>query len=587
MMAVEKVEKAKKVDIQDFLDKNSIGYKQEGNYLRLEEHDSFLIHLPTQGFSWNSENKQGFGAVKFASVYYGIPYAEAAEMVNSGDYKQAVHREPIKKEFQYDQQDEIKDTTQLYRYLCDVRGIDRELVRKVYEQGILQPMKKNWIAAKWLKEGKLVGCTKQGTWQPKDGGRSPKFIYPNQEPFGGVTIDFGKPEKLIICENFVDGLSHATLRPEVYQNARMVALDGASTKLKTVFRAAYQMRKEGLPIYEFNIAADNDKAGLQLVESVLNYVDESMVKQMLPISEEGEDTDWNEELKKARKDGREIPKANWDHVSSPGGQIAASIPDNQKLVHLPDAKTKKESNLSGRTQSKTAARRLSNRLAHQKDLVDQNVSVDPYSASLTSMTPPEDYSTINTEDVGEQSQVAVKPSAEKRNGQANPSENKKDLFEDPKAHERFNRIVQKRNKNPYQQSNYARKKYSDTVKEKNIDDDLEKVAKDRDNQQEREYIDLVKEAILRPVFNQKNTVKLSAEMTRSMILEEQEKEERRNQLERLYTPRKLYELRMTAVAELKQLPLDEKMKAAVTKYEHKVSIEYKLRHGMGTKGITR
>ncbi|EQC2819232.1 TPA: hypothetical protein ACSK4Y_002931 [Listeria innocua] len=245
------------------------------------------------------------------------------------------------------------------------------------------------------------------------------------------------------------------------------------------------------------------------------------------------------------------------------------------------------SNLSGRTQSKTAARRLSNRLAHQKDLVDQNVSVDPYSASLTSMTPPEDYSTINTEDVGEQSQVAVKPSAEKRNGQANPSENKKDLFEDPKAHERFNRIVQKRNKNPYQQSNYARKKYSDTVKEKNIDDDLEKVAKDRDNLQEREYIDLVKEAILRPVFNQKNTVKLSAEMTRSMILEEQEKEERRNQLERLYTPRKLYELRMTAVAELKQLPLDEKMKAAVTKYEHKVSIEYKLRHGMGTKGITR
>ncbi|EJE3241185.1 hypothetical protein M4E60_003011, partial [Listeria monocytogenes] len=101
MMAVEKVEKAKKVDIQDFLDKNSIGYKQEGNYLRLEDHDSFLIHLPTQGFSWNSENKQGFGAVKFASVYYGIPYAEAAEMVNSGDYKQAVHREPIKKEFQY------------------------------------------------------------------------------------------------------------------------------------------------------------------------------------------------------------------------------------------------------------------------------------------------------------------------------------------------------------------------------------------------------------------------------------------------------------------------------------------------------
>lgn len=571
MMAVEKVEKAKQVDIQDFLDKNSISYKQEGNYLRLEEHDSFLINLPTQGFSWNSENKQGFGAVKFASVYYGISYAEAAEMVNSGDYKQAMHREPIKKEFQYDQQDEIKDTTQLYRYLCDVRGIDRELVRKVYEQGLLQPMKKNWIAAKWMKEGKLVGCTKQGTWQPKDGGRSPKFIYPNQEPFGGVTIDFGKPDKLIICENFVDGLSHATLRPEIYQNARMIALDGASTKLKTVFRAAYQMRKEGLPIYEFNIAADNDKAGHQLVESVLNYVDESMVKQMLPISEEGEDTDWNEELKKARKDGREIPKANWDHVSSPGGQIVAPIPDNQKLVRLPDARTKKESNLSGRTQSQTAARRLNNRLAHQKDLMDQDASVDWQTANEVV-----------------QSQVAAKPSAEKRKEQANRSENKKDLFEDPKTRARFNEIVQKRNKNPYQMPNYARKNYSDTVKEKNIDDP-EKVAKDRDNQhqQDREYIDLVKEAILRPVFNQKNTVRLSSETTRSMILEEQEKEERRHQLECLYTPNKLYELRMTAVAELKQLPLDEKMKAAVTKYEHKVSIEYKLRHGMGTKGITR
>ncbi|EHT9923291.1 toprim domain-containing protein [Listeria monocytogenes] len=533
MMAVEKVEKAKQVDIQDFLDKNSIGYKQEGNYLRLEDHDSFLIHLPTQGFSWNSENKQGFGAVKFASVYYGIPYAEAAEMVNSGDYKQAVHREPIKKEFQYDQQDEIKDTTQMYRYLCDVRGIDRELVRKVYEQGILQPMKRNWIAAKWMKEGKLVGCTKQGTWQPKDGGRSPKFIYPNQEPFGGVTIDFGKPNKLIICENFVDGLSHATLQPEVYQNARMIALDGASTKLKTVFRAAYQMRKEGLPIYEFNIAADNDKAGLQLVESVLNYVDESMVKPMLPKSEEGEDTDWNEELKKARKDGREIPKANWDHVSSPGGQMVVPIPDNQKLVRLPEAITRKEPSLSRSSQSKPAA----------------------------------------------------KPPAEEGKEQDNPLENQKDLFEDLKVREKFNGIVQKRNKNPYQRSNYTRTKRTDTRKEKNISDDPEKVAKD-DNK-DREYIDLVKESILRPVFNQKNTVKLSAEMTRSIILEEQEKEERRHQLERLYTPDKLYELRMTAVSELKQLPLDEKMKAAVTKYEHKVSIEYKLRHGMGTKGITR
>ncbi|QQK77824.1 toprim domain-containing protein [Salicibibacter cibarius] len=295
----DQVERAKRVDLLDYLEAKGETFKKEGHYYRNTEHDSLIIR--DQMYAWNSRGKKGAGVINFAQMYYGMSFPEAVRDITNSNYKEK-ERPPSEKKsaepYRYPVHYEESDTTRMHQYLTQDRNIHPKVVDWLERKDYLAQDKRGNVVYKWKQQGEVIGAERQGTQPTARNGDWFKGIDKNSQGNAGFTFDIGKPKTLYVFESSVDALSYWSEKKGDIQNARILSMSGL--KRHTVSAEMNRMNKDGYPPKQVIIAVDNDASGRDfahgLKDVLQNYINqdgERVGKIDLP-----KEKDWNEQLQK-------------------------------------------------------------------------------------------------------------------------------------------------------------------------------------------------------------------------------------------------------------------------------------------------
>jgi len=300
-VTADEISKAREVPVIDFIQANSIGFKQESNgpepYYRLTNHDSLVIK--GNKFVWNSQNESGYGAISFAMSYYNLKFPDAVKRVNEHEYlSKTVIQEQSKEKgpFKYPKYLETDNTSKIKEYLINERKIDSRVVDWCIRKDLLAQDKKQNVVFKWKdSKGDVVGADRQGTVYIGTKRGTFKQIMRNSKEDGGFTIDVGqKPDKLAFFESPIDMLSYWSVKKERLQNTRMISMSGL--KIETVAAAMKDFKKDGHEIKKIISCVDNDKAGNEFHEKMENLFKKAILSDQRPKQAK----DWNDLLKQQK-----------------------------------------------------------------------------------------------------------------------------------------------------------------------------------------------------------------------------------------------------------------------------------------------
>ncbi|MGG3801203.1 toprim domain-containing protein [Metabacillus fastidiosus] len=301
----EEIMNAREVDLLSYLEAKGEKFKKEGYYYRHLTHDSLVIR--NNMYAWNSRGEKGYGAVKFAQLYYNMSFQEAIRDINSENYekieKTQAQIKESKEPFRYPKEDEVSTNSAIKNYLTNERKIDPRLVNWLIKKDLIAQDQKNNVVFKWRDQGgkgEIVGAERQGTIKTDNKRGSFKQILANGKEHSGFTVDVGKPESIYFFESPIDALSYWSIKQEELQNARLVSMNGL--KMKTVFESCLDMHKEGLEIKNVVIAVDNDQAGKEFIKKMDSMYNWDKFKVDIPVKEK----DWNDMLRKMAGNKQEI-----------------------------------------------------------------------------------------------------------------------------------------------------------------------------------------------------------------------------------------------------------------------------------------
>ncbi|MGY3219188.1 DUF3991 domain-containing protein [Bacillus sp. TE9122W] len=297
----EEIEKARNIDLIDYLEKKGEKLIRKGkNYIHAD-HDSLVIK-ENGLFYWNSRQKGGTNAIDFCRIYYGLSFVAAVNELNSSDFSaiSEIKRESKKTPpFSYEEQKklEVQDTSRIRHYLINERKIDPKLVDWLIKKGLIAQDKRNNVIFKWIKDGEIVGFDLQGTTPMKGQKRAFKYISPNDKPHNGFTIDIGKPKSIKFFESSIDLLSFWSIKKGGLKDVRLKSMNGL--KKQTVSTAIIEaVRDDKLPLTHISFNTDNDAASLEFINEMKRLINRDIVKTDIP---EKEGFDWNDVLKELRK----------------------------------------------------------------------------------------------------------------------------------------------------------------------------------------------------------------------------------------------------------------------------------------------
>lgn len=330
--------------IKDYLNMQGISYQQQGQYLRLVEHDSLVIDTrktsqqPYESWYWNS---RGFGGdlYTFMLKYEGLNKQEAFKRL-----KELANQTPVleKKEVKaivYDPKEwcGIDKRSETIKYLVEVRKLDEQLVNKLFDFGAIRQLENNAIFFSWKDEtDKEVGGEQQGTWiDHKRYGKRGTFKMIAEGSKKDWGFNFGKQlftdEKysLYVFESPLDALSFYQLhKQEVSPNTKYLSLSGAGTKVKTIenFITNYQ-EKLGAKSSEVHLCFDQDEAGRKAITKALRVLEKMGYHGEIKLDHPGGSVkDWNESLQKGFS-GHEVKE-----LKKGPAQKAIQAPDMDKAI---------------------------------------------------------------------------------------------------------------------------------------------------------------------------------------------------------------------------------------------------------------
>ncbi|MYL43956.1 toprim domain-containing protein [Virgibacillus salexigens] len=288
----EEIDNAREVPLIDFIEANGIGVKQEGKYHRLVDHDSLVIK--GNNFTWNSQQKDGYGAISFAMMYYDLKFPEAVKRVNDHEYSQGfsnIQTEEMQA-FKYPKYFEVDNTKDIKDYLVNERKIDSRVVDWCIKKELLVQDKKANAVFKWKdNKGKTIGADRQGTQFINNKRGTFKQIIPNSKEDGGFSIDVGKPNKIALFESPIDMLSYWSIRKREVQNTRLLSMSGL--KMQALSRAVKELQQSGHTIDKIVSCVDRDKAGNEFHNKLSNLFKKDVLVDDRPKHAK----DWNDELK--------------------------------------------------------------------------------------------------------------------------------------------------------------------------------------------------------------------------------------------------------------------------------------------------
>jgi len=314
----EEKERANNIDILEYLLSIGEPLKREGNqFYRHEQHDSLVINMKRNYFSWNSKNVSG-NAVTYLMNVHNLTFQHAVKKINNdlGDKDFVAFKAPepsYPDKFHYDVK-ESTTTENVIKYLVDERKIDADLVEMLVDMDFIKEDSYKNVVFKWKDKGELIGANLQGTRKIPEEKRIHadrayfKKVLPTTKEAtnDGFSITRGYPENLYFFEAPIDSLSYLTLNRSTLSNCQLKSMDGLKfeTFVQTVKNAVKDLEQAGKNLETITLCVDNDNAGREFIDMVKSYDfhrkdgKKIIVNSDIPDLPKGQiKWDWNNELK--------------------------------------------------------------------------------------------------------------------------------------------------------------------------------------------------------------------------------------------------------------------------------------------------
>lgn len=358
---------------------------RQGKDYRWKEHDSFVITPSNNLWNWFSKEREGSAGDIFDLVQLmkGIDFNQAVDYLNTGDFKQFVAQPQTSQEaFRYYLAPYEQPFDEARQYLKEERGLSDDTIDFFYHKGVLaqanakvgdaiEPV----LVFKNLDDnGQVVGAALQGLVANPDkyfGLGYLKQIMKNSQPYNGMHVDIGTPNRLVFAESSIDLMSYYELHKDSLSDVRLVSLEGLKTG--TMGRHLVQLEAEmkGRSVSSswdaeklahgldeamsrgyfkddknsqlLTLAVDNDPKGKQLIQG-LKDKGIPVIDATPPKREDQSKVDWNDYLKQEKEKAmtntertKKAPDVNLKQEKMTGHILGDLSETTQKAAPLPEA----------------------------------------------------------------------------------------------------------------------------------------------------------------------------------------------------------------------------------------------------------
>lgn len=305
---------------------------KSGAEYRWKEHDSMVITPRTNLWHWFSQDKGG-DTIELVRTINNISFNQAIDYLNDGDYSEGtLQHNDVPQAFKNYLSPYEQPFVEGRSYLKEVRGLSDETIDFFLDQNVItqanakigdviEPV----IVFKTINhKGEMIGGNLQGIVENReryDRHGYFKGIMRNSNGDNGLSVDIGRPERLIFAESPIDLMSYYELHKDQLENVRLVSMDGLKdgiigtnlARLESEMRNVYMrdedwdrdLLKKSVDDGYFNdekhadvitLAVDNDQGGRNFIQSL--EAKGVVVKAELPAEKDGfEKQDWNDVLK--------------------------------------------------------------------------------------------------------------------------------------------------------------------------------------------------------------------------------------------------------------------------------------------------
>lgn len=248
----ERVEHARSRDILDVASELRMELFQSGRDYRWKDHDSMVISPEKNMWNWFSHHKGG-DVIALVQTVKEVNFNQAIDYLNDGTFKPFTSVERAQEDFSYYLKPYEQPFDAARTYLKEQRGLSDETIDFFLEKGVLaqanakvgdviEPV----LVFKNLDvNGQVVGAALQGLVANPDNyfGRGYlKQIMKNSQPYNGMHVDIGTPDRLIFAESSIDLMSYYELHKDSLSDVRLVSLEGLKTG--TMGRHLVQLQSE-------------------------------------------------------------------------------------------------------------------------------------------------------------------------------------------------------------------------------------------------------------------------------------------------------------------------------------------------------
>ncbi|HEK9995713.1 TPA: DUF3991 domain-containing protein [Streptococcus equi subsp. zooepidemicus] len=369
----ESVQYAKSRSILDVAADLNMELYRQGKEYRWKEHDSLVITPSNNLWNWFSKEDVGGDVIELVQTIKEVDFKQAVSYLNTGDFKQVVAQTQVSQEaFRYYLAPYEQPFDEARRYLKEERGLSDDTIDFFYDKGVLaqanakvgndiEPV----LVFKNLDEnGQVVGAALQGLVANPDkyfGRGYLKQIMKNSQPYNGMHVDIGTPNRLIFSESSIDLMSYYEIHKGSLSDVRLVSLEGLKTG--TMGRHLVQLRsemerrqlssswtddilsqgldeavkqgyfKDGKNSQLLTLAVDNDPKGKQLIQG-LKDKGIPVIDATPPKQEDQSKMDWNDYLKH-EKLGDNLTEIPIEHlITVARKELPANIQSNEKIQDL-------------------------------------------------------------------------------------------------------------------------------------------------------------------------------------------------------------------------------------------------------------
>lgn len=287
------------VSVLEFLqDHAGFTFERQGQkWFRCNQHHSLVVDVEKNAMFWNSEHVNGT-ALDYLTKIENKTFPEAMntliEFHNGLSSDKKVYVVPKYEQVEFHLPDSQKNVNTIYKYLCDERKVDKEIVKRFVDEGkIFMDAKGNCVFACTNYKGEVDGAFLRSIFSGFRGniGGGNKFT--------GFYIEMNpNAKKLVLTEAFIDGLSYVSYKKKMGEDIdfNVLACDSCNV-INETFRVNYLTRSNiNQNIDTIILASDNDSAGIKAAEDFKDFVKPfhriKSVIEDFPM----EGSDWNKDL---------------------------------------------------------------------------------------------------------------------------------------------------------------------------------------------------------------------------------------------------------------------------------------------------